>query len=111
MPDRCCSVWEVPRQEVPLWRRHVQTTHTCPASHGHPYTEPSKSDFSDLNSFLPLLHLCVCVCVCVFGRDGTATGKGGLCICLVLFIKKKDPKTIWQNIYVTAGLTGVNVTI
>lgn len=45
------------------------------------------------------------------GRDGTATGKGGLCICLVLFIKKKDPKTIWQNIYVTAGLTGVNVTI
>lgn len=44
------------------------------------------------------------------GREVNGVRKGCFCIYKVLFIQKKDLEKIWQNIYVTAGLGGVDIT-
>lgn len=43
------------------------------------------------------------------GREGGKWCQGGS-FYIVLFIQKKDLGKIWQNIYVTAGLGGVDTT-
>lgn len=43
-------------------------------------------------------------------REVNGIGKGGLCMYKFSFIKRMDLRTIWQNIYVTTGLGGVDIT-